>query len=215
MNFSFSIFKNLKYIFLFLCLFTIYFFVCAHSYASTTSQNISSSFFRLHILANSNSEEDQNLKLLVRDKVLEYVNTLINDSMNKNEVISTLKNNLDTIRDIATSTIEECGYNYPVNISIGNFLFPTKNYGDISLPAGHYDGIRIEIGAAEGNNWWCVMFPPLCFVDVSSGIVPNNSKELLQTNLTSDEYKILSEDSTDVKIKFKLLEFFNTSNFFN
>lgn len=215
MNFSFSIFKNLKYIFLFLCLFTIYFFICAHSYASTTSYNISSSFFRLHILANSNSEEDQNLKLLVRDKVLEYVNTIIDTSMNKTEVISSLENNLDNICNVATSTIKENGYNYPVNISIGNFLFPTKSYGDISLPAGYYDGIRIEIGSAEGNNWWCVMFPPLCFVDVSSGIVPNSSKELLQTNLTSDEYKILSEDSADIKIKFKILEIFNTSLFLN
>lgn len=215
MNFSFSIFKNLKYIFLFACLFIFYFFICAHSYASTTSHNISSSFFRLHILANSNSEEDQNLKLLVRDKVLEYVNTLIDNSMDKTEVISVLEDNLDSIYNISTSVIMQNGYNYPVKISIGNFLFPTKNYGDISLPAGYYDGIRIEIGSAEGNNWWCVMFPPLCFVDVSSGIVPNSSKELLQTNLTSDEYKILSEDSADIKIKFKILEFFNTSNFLN
>ena len=97
MTFSFSILKNLKYIFLFIFLFTLYFFVCAHSYANSTSSNISSSFFRLHILANSNSEEDQNLKLIVRDKVLEYVNTIIDTSMNKTEVISILKNNLDNM----------------------------------------------------------------------------------------------------------------------
>lgn len=217
-NFSLNLknifFKRLKYIILFSFLFTLYFFICAYSYASSTSVNISSSVFRFHVLANSNSEEDQNLKLLVRDNVLAYVNTLVDTSMTKDEVISTLEKNKDSIYLIANSTIEDAGYNYSVNISIGNFLFPTKSYGDISLPSGYYDGLRIEIGEAKGNNWWCVMFPPLCFVDVSTGIVPDNSKELLQTNLSSEEYQLLSEDSSDIKLKFKLLEFFNTSSFF-
>ena len=86
---------------------------------------------------------------------------------------------------------------------IGNFEFPTKQYGDISLPAGFYDALRVEIGKAEGRNWWCVMFPSLCFIDISSGIVPDESKE---------EYSIISDHSnSEIKFKFKLIEFFTNS----
>lgn len=203
--------KRLKYTIFFIILFTFYFCVCAYSYANSVSNDISSSVFRLHVLANSNSDEDQDLKLKVRDEILNYVNTIIDSSMNKDDVISVLEQNKDSLYNIAYSTIKDNGYDYSVNISIGNFLFPTKSYGDISLPAGYYDGLRVEIGKAEGNNWWCVMFPPLCFVDVSSGIVPDESKEVMQDNLSSEEYQLISEDSTDIKLKFKLIELFNSS----
>lgn len=101
------------------------------------------------------------------------------------------------------------GYDYNVNISIGNFAFPTKNYGDISLPAGYYDALKVEIGNASGQNWWCVMFPPLCFVDISTGIVPEDSKETIKDSLHTEEYNLINSAQTaDVKFKFKLLEFF-------
>ena len=88
----------------------------------------------------------------------------------------------------------------------GNFEFPTKHYGDISLPSGFYDALRVEIGNAEGQNWWCVMFPPLCFVDITSGIVEEESKELLEDNLSEEEFALVSEDSSpQIKFKFKLL----------
>ena len=83
---------------------------------------------------------------------------------------------------IAKDTVEKQGYSYDVSVEIGNFSFPTKQYGDISLPAGFYDALEVKIGNAKGKNWWCVMFPPLCFVDVSSGIVPDNSKETLKNS---------------------------------
>lgn len=203
--------KIFKYTALFSILFLAYFFICAYSYVNAVSTDISSSVFRLHVLANSNSDEDQNLKLLVRDEILKYANTLIDNSMTKDDVINILNDNIDSFYDIAYSTIRKNGYNYSVNIEIGNFLFPTKSYGDISLPAGYYDGIRIEIGEAKGNNWWCVMFPPLCFVDVSSGIVPDSSKEIIQDNLSSEEYDLLAENSPSIKFKFKLVELFNSS----
>lgn len=206
-----SFIKRLKYIIFFIILFTFYFFICAYSYATSVSNDISASVFRLHVLANSNSDEDQKLKLKVRDEILNYVNTIIDSSMSKDDVISVLEQNKDSLYSIAHSTIKDNGYDYSVKISIGNFLFPTKSYGDISLPSGYYDGLRVEIGKAEGNNWWCVMFPPLCFVDVSSGIVPYSSKEVMQDNLSSEEYQLISEDSTDFKLKFKLIELFNSS----
>ena len=92
----------------------------------------------------------------------------------KRDAISLVdKNTPKNFKQVAENTILEVnGYSYPVKINIGNFEFPTKDYGDISLPAGFYDALRVEIGKAKGQNWWCVMFPPLCFVDVSSGIVP-------------------------------------------
>ena len=100
------------------------------------------------------------------------------------------------------------GFNYDVAVRIGNFSFPTKNYGDISLPAGFYDAIRVEIGKSEGQNWWCVLFPPLCFVDVTSGVVPEESKQIMQENLSFEEYSLISENNAEMNFKFKIVEFF-------
>ena len=120
----------------------------------------------------------------------------------------------EEFKQIALQTIHDEGYSYNVNISIGNFEFPTKDYGDISLPAGFYDALRVEIGEAQGQNWWCVMFPPLCFVDVTSGVVPEDSKEQLENNLSEEEYALVSEDSdSKIQFKFKILEFFNKNGF--
>lgn len=129
---------------------------------------------------------------------------------NKQEAISLVEKNKENFKQIALDTIKNEGYSYNVNINIGNFEFPTKDYGDISLPAGYYDALRVEIGEAKGHNWWCVMFPPLCFVDISSGIVPDESKELLENNLSEEEFALISENNnTEIQFKFKLLEFFN------
>ena len=98
------------------------------------------------------------------------------------------------------------GFTYPIYISIGNFFFPTKQYGDISLPPGYYDAVRIEIGEAKGKNWWCVLFPPLCFIDVSSGIVPESSKEILKENLSDDEFNLICNSSENISFKFKIVE---------
>ncbi len=184
----------------------VYAFICAVSYVDAVSNDISNSVFRLHVIANSDSEEDQNLKLLVRDSVLDYMNSVAKDAKSKEDVIKLVNEHKDDFYNVAKNTITQNGYNYDVNINIGNFEFPTKNYGDISLPAGYYDALRIEIGNHEGKNWWCVMFPPLCFVDISSGIVEDDSKELMKDNLTEEEFNIVSEDDTEYKLKFKLIE---------
>lgn len=178
--------------------------VNACSYVSAVSSALSSSVLRLHVIANSDSDEDQNLKYIVRDKVLEYVNCSTSGATCKEDLLNML--DLDAIREIAQQTVYDNGYSYPVSVELGYFEFPTKTYGDISLPAGFYDALRIKIGNADGKNWWCVMFPPLCFVDVSSGIVPDSSKEILQENLDSEEYGLISDNSSDVKFKFKIIE---------
>ena len=135
--------------------------------------------------------------------------------LTKNNIISIVSNNLNSFKDIAIKTIQENGYNYNVNIEIGNFYFPTKTYGDISFPSGTYDALKIEIGEAIGQNWWCVLFPPLCLVGSSTGIVPEESKNILKDNITSEGYELISEGNNsdnnvaDIKIKFKIIEFFN------
>lgn len=210
--------KNYKrYILISLLLF-IYLSICALSYVNAVSSNIQNSVFRLHVIANSNQEEDQNLKYLVRDKILEYINSISQDYNTKEDIIKIANSNIEEIKKIAENVVLENGYNYPIKVSIGNFAFPTKTYGDITFPAGFYDALKVEIGEAEGKNWWCVMFPPLCFVDVTSGIVPDESKENLKNNLSQEEYDLISDNSTDIEIKFKIVEVlqnFTISGIFN
>ncbi len=208
--------KNLKMVIILTFLLFIYTSICALSYANNISSDIANSVFRLHVLANSDSEEDQNLKYIVRDNLLNYMNSICGNCTSKEEAIKLVLENKDYFEEIAIQTIQEQGYNYSVKINIDNFEFPTKNYGDISLPAGYYDALRVEIGEAKGQNWWCVMFPPLCFVDVSSGVVPDESKELMENNLSQEEFALISDKSNDeIKFKFKLLEFFanNRTNY--
>ena len=182
----------------------------AYSYVNAVSNNLADSVFRLHVIANSDSEEDQNLKYKVRDSLIGYMNTLTNDMNTKDEVIKIAGKHIQDFKDIAQNVVKENGYNYEVNVEIGNFSFPTKTYGDISFPSGFYDALKVEIGKAEGQNWWCVMFPPLCFVDVSSGVVPEESKENLEENLGDEEYSIISDSEENglTSIKFKIIEFF-------
>lgn len=201
--------RKLKYIFIILSLLFCFIFISISSYANTVSKNLSDNFFRLHILANSNSEIDQNLKLKVRDSIIEYMNSLDFSDISKSEVMSMVEKDSEIYKNIAQNVITSEGFNYPVSIEIGNFHFPTKVYGNISLPAGYYDALRIKIGNAEGENWWCSLFPPLCFVDISSGVIDESSKDNLKENLSKEEFAIITSSSEKVKLKFKLLEIFS------
>lgn len=187
----------------------IFFALTAYSYASNVSEGLAEDIFRLHILANSDSEEDQALKLKVRDAVLEYMKTLTADISDKQAVIELSKKHSDDFKKIAEQIIQENGYDYSVTIEIGNFYFPTKYYGNISLPAGNYDALKIEIGQAKGQNWWCSLFPPLCFVSVSSGVVDEEGEEYLKENLSDEEFAIVSGSSSEVEFKFKIIEMIN------
>ncbi len=200
--------KFYKRILLLMVLFLCYTSICAFSYATVVFDDISDSVFRLHIIANSDSKEDQDLKLLVRDNVLKYMKEISTDVSSKEEVISLMEDHLDDFKSIAISTIRENGFDYDVNLRIGKFDFPTKTYGDISLPSGMYDALRIEIGDAIGQNWWCVMFPTLCFVDVSSGSLDDDSKAVLEESLNDEGFDLVSENNSKSKFKFKLVEFF-------
>ena len=201
-----SVFKRLIIVLLLLILFI---FISAISYVSAVSNNIANGVFRLHVIANSDSPEDQNLKYIVRDELIKYMNTLAKDCTSKQEVIEIAQNNISNFENIAKKTIQDNGFNYNVTVEIGNFDFPTKTYGDITLPAGTYDSLKIKIGKSEGQNWCCVMFPPLCFVDVTTGIVPEESKKEMKEAMPEEEYSLISNtNNSEVKFKFKLIEFF-------
>lgn len=201
-----SVFKHLIIVLLLLILFI---FISAISYVSAVSNNIANGVFRLHVIANSDSPEDQNLKYIVRDELIKYMNTLAKDCNSKQEVIEIAQNNISNFENIAKKTIKDNGFNYNVTVEIGNFDFPTKTYGDITLPAGTYDSLKIKIGKSEGQNWWCVMFPPLCFVDVTTGIVPEESKKEMKEAMPEEEYSLISNtNNSEVNFKFKLIEFF-------
>ena len=206
---------NIKMILILSVLLFIYITLCAMSYANSVSQDISDSVFRLHVLANSDSIEDQELKYKVRDKLLTYMNSICKNTSSKEEAINIANSNISEFKKIAQDVIYENGYTYDVNVEIGNFEFPTKTYGDISFPAGYYDALRVTIGEAKGQNWWCVMFPPLCFIDVTSGVVPDESKEVLKENMNEEDYALVSESesNTGISFKFKLLEFFTNNGF--
>lgn len=209
--------KNTKFkrLILLILLLFLYIFIAAQNYVSAVSSNLSNAVFRLHVIANSDSKEDQELKLKVRDELLNYMNDICSNCSTKQQAISIVETHKTDFKKIAEQTIKNNGYNYSVKINIGNSYFPTKNYGDISLPAGLYDALKVEIGNANGQNWWCVMFPSLCFVDISTGIVDDEAKQNLEENLESESYSIISDNNKyDVKFKFKIIEFFAENNLF-
>ena len=199
-------------IFITITAFVFFLIFSAYSYASSISSDLSKSVFRLHVSANSDSDEDQSLKLQVRDKLLDYINSITANVRSKDDAIKIAQDHQKDFQIIAEQTILDKGYSYPVTVEIGNYEFPTKQYGDITLPSGYYDALRVKIGKASGHNWWCVMFPPLCFVDVTSGIVPDSSKEQLKENMSSEDYSIISNDNSVTEFKFKIVELFKNFN---
>lgn len=166
---------------------------------SAECESISNNVFRLHILANSDSEADQSLKLKVRDKVLEYTQQIYGeaDSLIEAENITAVE--LQNIANIAQNAVYENGYNYPVKVQICNMYFDTRYYDDITMPAGNYDALRITIGSGQGHNWWCVMYPSVC-------IGASSDYNSLKEKTTDDEYKLLTESK--VVYKFKIVEYF-------
>lgn len=150
---------------------------------------------RLHVIANSDSKEDQAIKLKVRDDILSYLqNDLKNvDSRQKAEEIVQAK--LPVLVNIANKTLERLGSTDTAKASLANRVFPEKTYGEFTFPAGTYRALCIEIGKAQGHNWWCVLFPSLCFVDETTATVPEDSKKKLEESLTEEQYAALQ--STD------------------
>ncbi len=171
----------------------------------STVSVLSHSAIRFHILANSDSVSDQTLKMRVKESVVNYIYEKTGDFKTVDEAKNFILNNDKTIKSIATKAIADNGYDYTVSSTFGFSDFPVKTYGDVIFPKGTYTSYTIKIGNGKGHNWWCVLYPPLCFVDVSTGVLPDNSKEKLRDSLSDTQYHTV----TKYNFKFKYLKFFN------
>lgn len=178
-------------------------------YAEGMKADISSAVLRLHVVANSDSEYDQALKLKVRDAVREEFSKGIKYAESKEDAILSAEEMKGALKKAALKVIENEGASYSVNVTVGKESFPTKEYGKIALPSGKYDAVKVKIGAAEGKNWWCVLYPPLCITDSSCLELNDEAYELLSQDLTKEELGIITrKDGEKISLKFKILELF-------
>lgn len=163
-------------------------------------EEIYSNMVRLHVIANSDSEEDQALKLKVRDAVLKQAEDISADNME--EACNAIENSKEMLTKAAEKVIMEEGYSYGVEIELGEEKYPERNYEDFTLPAGKYTSLRVKIGEAQGKNWWCVLFPPLCTKSAEE-----REEAFVATGFTGEQYEAITKpEKKSYKIKFKLLE---------
>ena len=156
---------------------------------------------RLHVLANSDSTEDQTLKMQVRDAVISKVNELAANTKEFDEVKKIYETSLDDIRLAAQNTVYENGYDYQVNVTLTEEYYPERQYENVRLPSGRYNSLKVSIGSEEGQNWWCVLFPPLCTQAAEA------KEELAQTGFTPNQIRVLTDSETPkYVIRFRILE---------
>lgn len=197
-------------------------------YSSQVMEDLKGNIVRLHVVASSDNADDQELKLCVRDSVVEYTNKILESCDSSQEAYRILDRNKNEIERIAKETVRSKGYDYDVDVSLGIFEFPTKDYGNIILPNGEYTSLKITIGEGLGQNWWCVLFPPLCFVNAnvnaeeleqpsdndnrndnnesSNPKVSEQGKDALKENLSKTSYDVIEKPNNGVKFKFKIVE---------
>ena len=178
------------------------------SYAQTQESDTSyyESVLRFHVRDNSDSEKDQNVKMKVKENVLDFVKPYLGDVTSKEECKKVISDKLYDIMQVARNTLAENGFDESVRVYFSKEEFPVKQYGDATFPAGEYEALRIDIGEAKGHNWWCMMYPALCFVDETYGVLPEDSKEELKNLLPEDEYEALFQEDTQVEIHVKFLD---------
>lgn len=198
---------KLKSIILIFVLFIIYFIFNSFSYSYSISNDLEKNLFRLRVVANSNSSIDQDLKIKVRNNILNYLSNF--NLSNKEETILHLKNHQSDIEKIISNTIKENGFDYGFQYEISNSFYPAKKYYSITLPSGNYDGLQIKLGKAEGENWWCILFPPMCLINSSTCELEEDSSNLLSSNLSDETTEIIQVSEPKYKFKFKIIDFIN------
>lgn len=154
----------------------------------SVSESYKEKLIRFHVIANSDTEEDQELKLKVRDEIISYLQPKLENSSSIEESEKIITSEYDNLQSISRETILDNGYEYDVKVGIEYSNFPTKQYSNVILPAGEYKALKVVIGEGKGKNWWCVMFPPLCFVDEENGVIDKSTDEKLQSVLDEEEY---------------------------
>ncbi|WP_032121287.1 stage II sporulation protein R [Clostridium amazonitimonense] len=180
------------------------------SFEKVDSDIIKDKVIRFHVIANSDSIDDQDVKLKVRDEILEYIYPKLENSKSLEESREILRANDEEMQNIAIKVLRANNYNYEVKSKLSNEIFPVKTYGSITLPQGEYEAYRLIIGEGKGQNWWCVMFPPLCFVDITKGEVSYKETEnVMKKTLNEEEYNLIKGKTTgNVVFKSKIGEIF-------
>ena len=189
------------------------------------ASRIAPEILRFHVLANSDSPEDQTLKLEVKEYLLELIRKETTSSFDKQEMVRYIEQNRTALAQSAEQYMSEQGFDYHADVRLEVCEFPEKTYGDMTFPAGEYEAVRVVLGKGKGKNFWCVLYPSLCYLDSSYAIVPDTSKELLQTLLPEDDFQSLlrsrrfslcSDKKSEqdlllprLKIRFKLAELFD------
>lgn len=169
---------------------------------------------RVHVVANSDSPEDQALKLRIKDRIVSEIGNQVSGIDNKQNLLDYLDNNIDRIEKIAAQEVQKAQKKYRAKAEVGNFRFPTKSYGSLTLPAGEYHALRIVLGEGKGANWWCVMFPPLCFVDTKNGVAYARDQKRVEEMLAGEDRVPVEMDNMEnmpVRARFKVLELLNES----
>jgi len=172
------------------------------AYLDREQAALADSVIRLHVIANSDSEADQELKYQVRDRVLTEAAALYQPGDDLQQVRRSMEDNLPLLAQAGREVVEEQGYDYPVSASLERTWFPTKKYTDFALPAGNYTALRIVVGEGKGENWWCVAFPPLCLGSVSETV----DEAAAAGNFTPGQAALITGESGGYVVKFKAIE---------
>jgi len=185
---------------------------------ANAQERLADEVFRFHVLANSDKEVDQELKLKVRDRVLSYMEEAMEldkvlcgsttTHVNCRDVKTWAAGHLDEIEQVASNVIFTEGFDYPITARVTECYFPDRRYGDVLFPKGYYEALRVEIGEAKGHNWWCVLYPSLCFTDATCAVVTEDGEEELQKVLDAETYKTVTATSTKFRIKSFFYELF-------
>lgn len=174
-------------------------------------KNLAEEVFRFHVLANSDEEDDQSVKLKVRDGIIAYMKDEMDQEGVAESASATKKwaeEHLEELSETACKIIREEGYSYGAHAEVTRCYFPDKRYGDVTFPKGYYEALRICLGEAKGQNWWCVLYPNLCFMDSTCAVVSEDGKDELKEVLTAEEYEMVTAAS-DFKIKSFFFERFS------
>ena len=181
--------------------------------AEELQQDIAGEIIRFHVRANSDTAEDQQLKLLVKEALVGYMGGLLKGAASRDEAKEILEDNIENIENVAKGVINDNKKEYNVKAYFEDSYFPVKIYGDMTFPQGVYEAFRVDIGKADGRNWWCVLYPSLCFADLTHGSMENEAKKELEAVLDEDELELLYENQSGSRrecvYEFKIFKFLN------
>lgn len=198
--------------FLYITLFFLFSFACIaglrYEKRHEMQKGIAEKIIRFHVIANSDAKEDQDLKLAVRDAVGIHMSELLKDVSDRSSSEIVIRQNMENMKQTAKKVIADKGFDYDVDICLKDTDFPVKTYGAYTFPAGNYEALEIVIGAGRGHNWWCVMYPNMCFSDTMYEVIDEDAKSSLKRVLTEDEYQqVLASGNYQIRLKsFEILK---------